>query len=384
MMSALMRLALVFACVASASLHAQPLSAPILIGFTSSLSGSHADYGQGLLHGARVAVTRANAAGGVGGRPLELLVLDDAGDHQRAAANARRLLDSGVVAITGVHGARATAAVAAGLVTPGGEVAHTALVAPATGADSLRDPPRPGVFHLRAGVAEEASAAVLHLDTVGISRYALITQDDALGESGHERVMFELTRIAIRPVTNLRVPAGASSAEVRRVLVKACEALPEALILAVDAAAATAAIQEGKARRCAAQYVVFSETGAALATRESSAAGPHPLAGVLVTQVVPHPGNRMHPLVAEYQRALTAQGANAGTYPSLEGYLAMRVLQEGLSGCAKDANRACLLRSLRAGSFDLPGLRIQFGTTQRQASPFVEITLLDGQGRFRR
>jgi branched-chain amino acid transport system substrate-binding protein len=135
---------------------------------------------------------------------------------------------------------------------------------------------------------------------------------------------------------------------------------------------------------CASHYVVFSETGAALAERTDSATGRHPLAGLMVTQVVPHPNNALHPLVAEYQRTLAVHGSAPGSHASMEGFLAVRLIQEALRPCAREPSRSCLLHSLATRSFDLPGMRVQFGPNRRQTRPFVEITLLDGEGRFRR
>ncbi|NRF70787.1 ABC transporter substrate-binding protein [Aquincola sp. S2] len=369
---------------------------PLAIGLTAPLTGPDAAYGLGLRHGAQLAVARANASGGVAGRPLELLALDDGGDPQRAAANARQLLARGAVALTGVHGASATAAVAEVLAPTGGEPPRAALVGPATGAEPLRDPPRPGVFHLRAGVAEEASAALLHLDTLGVSRYALIARADAHGESGRERVLFELTRIATRPVASERLAERATPAEVGRLVDQVCALRPEAVILALDAVQARAALAAAHAQPCATHYLVFSEAGAALAGRPPGSIGPHPQAGLLVTQVVPHPGNALHPLVAEYQRALLVHGtagapgasgapaATPGSHASLEAYAATQVIHEALRACGREAGRACLLQVLPTRTFELPGLKVQFGPAQRQPRPFVEITLLDGAGRLRR
>jgi branched-chain amino acid transport system substrate-binding protein len=358
-------------------------SQPLLIGMTTPLTGPDAAHGEGLRAGAALAVARANAAGGVAGRPLALQVLDDGGDPARAAANVRQLLDRGAVALTGVHGARSTAAVAE-VLAAAGQAPPAALVAPATSAEVLRERPRPGVFHLRAGAAEQASAAMLHLDTLGVSRYALLTQADALGESGRERVLFELTRIATRPVANEQLADRATTAEVQSMVAKVCGQRPEAVILATDAALARLAIAAARAQPCATHYVVFSETGAALASRPPGSTGPHPLAGLMVTQVVPYPGNPRHPLAVEYQHALTAHGSGPGSYPSLEGYLAMRVIQEALRSCGRDAGRTCLLQALASRSHELPGMTVQFGSAQRQPRPFVEITLLDGEARFRR
>jgi branched-chain amino acid transport system substrate-binding protein len=373
---------LLMAGLATALPGAQPAALPI--GLTLPLTGPQAAQGQAARHGAQLAVARANAAGGVTGRPLELLVHDDGGDAQRAATNARRMMEQGALAITGVMGAQGTAAVAAVLASQEGDAPRAALVAPVTSADVLREPPRPGVFHLRAGSAEQASAALLHLDTLGITRYAIMTQADALGESGRERVLFELTRIAMRPVANERLPDQAQAADVRRVIGQVCAQRPEALVLATDAALAAVALAEARARQCATHQLVFSETGAALAARPPGSTGPHPLAGLLVTQVVPHPANVLHPLVIEYQRAIAAHGAAPGSHASLEAYLAVRVIQEALRPCGREPGRACLLQSLGSRSHELPGLKVNFGSAQRQPRPFVEITLLDSAGRFRR
>lgn len=357
---------------------------PIEIGMTAPLSGPNASYGLGLQHGARLAIARANAAGGVGGRPLELLVLDDGGDALRAAANARQLLERDVVALTGAHGASVSAAIAQVIAPEGGPGPIVPLVAPATGADALRDPPHPGVFHLRAGTAEEASSAVLHLDTIGVTRYALLTQADALGDAGRDRVLHELIRIAIRPAANERLATTPSVTDIERAVALLCTAKPEAVILALDAERASTALATARKLRCAAHYLVFSETGAALSARPEGASGPHPQGGLLVTQVVPHPNQRSHPLVEEYQRALTLQGAGPGSYPSLEAYFAMRVIEEALGLCDRDPGRTCLLKVLAARSLNLPGLTVRFGSAQRQPNPYVELTLLDAQGRFRR
>ncbi len=369
---------LVLCCLAAG---AQP--AAVVIGLTLPLTGPDAAYGQGLLHGAQLAVARANAAGGVAGRPLALLSLDDTGSASRAAANAQQLLDRGAVAITGAHGASSALAVAE-VISPGAGGPQAAMVAPASGAEALREPVRPGVFHLRAGVGDEAGAAVLHLDTIGVTRYAVLAQADALGDSGRERILIELTRLAMRPVAIERMDHAATAQAAQEVMGRVCARRPEAVILAVDAALVRAAMATARRQPCAAHYVVFSETGAALAAQHDGSAGAHPLAGLLVTQVVPHPSNALHPLVTEYRAALAAHGASAGSYPSLEGYLAIRLIQEALRACGRDAQRACLLQSLATRSHDLPGTKVQLGAAQRQARPFVEITLLDAAGRFRR
>lgn len=357
-------------------------AAPVVVGMTLPLSGPDAPFGNELRDGARLAVARANAAGGVAGRPIELALRDDGGEPRRAAANAVQLLQAGALAFASAMGAASTRAVAE-VLGPAGSEPLAALVAPVTSAEGLREPVRPGVFHLRAGIAEQANAALLHLDTLGIERYALLVQDDELGRSALERLQFELTRIAIRPVSVEHLPAAPSAADVRSAMARVCGARPEALILALDAGTAAEALGASRAQQCAMQHLVFSETGAVLAARAPVGSGPHPFAGLLVTQVVPHPDQRLHPLVAEFQRDRAAYGGGSSTHGALEGYLALRVVVEALRSCERSLERRCVLQALGTRSFDLPGMKVQFGAAQRQARPFVEVNLLDTFGRLR-
>lgn len=53
------------------------------------------------LHTAQMAIDEINAAGGIRGRPLQLIVLEDAGETDSAVRVATQLVDSGVVAVIG-------------------------------------------------------------------------------------------------------------------------------------------------------------------------------------------------------------------------------------------------------------------------------------------
>ena len=74
---------------------------PVKIGFAGGLTGRLADLGTGGRDGALLASEDINAAGGVNGSRIELLVRDDKSDVQTALEVDRELLDAGVVAIVG-------------------------------------------------------------------------------------------------------------------------------------------------------------------------------------------------------------------------------------------------------------------------------------------
>lgn len=75
--------------------------APIKIGFVGGLTGRTADLGVAGRDGALLALEQVNAAGGVGGRPLELVTADDQQDPEAAARAFKQLQDAGVALVLG-------------------------------------------------------------------------------------------------------------------------------------------------------------------------------------------------------------------------------------------------------------------------------------------
>ncbi|MGI6149295.1 MAG: ABC transporter substrate-binding protein [Firmicutes bacterium] len=71
----------------------------IKIGLISSLTGSVSTYGQSVRNAVTMAVDDINAAGGINGRQISLVILDDKGDGTEAAQAARRLIDRENVAL---------------------------------------------------------------------------------------------------------------------------------------------------------------------------------------------------------------------------------------------------------------------------------------------
>jgi len=76
---------------------------PLRIGVITSLTGRFATFGKMQMAGYNVALKEINAKGGVQGRPLELLVEDDASGVPAALSAAERLLGKGVPIILGTY-----------------------------------------------------------------------------------------------------------------------------------------------------------------------------------------------------------------------------------------------------------------------------------------
>jgi branched-chain amino acid transport system substrate-binding protein len=118
--------------LACASTTGCPRPEPIRVGFVAGLSGRHYDLGVSCRNGAQLAVDALNAAGGVRGRPLELLIRDDAQDPETARRAVRELIDAGVVAVVG----HCTSAMAHATL-PLADEAHVLMVAPTVSSSAL-------------------------------------------------------------------------------------------------------------------------------------------------------------------------------------------------------------------------------------------------------
>ncbi len=89
--------------VAAAALGATAVQAadPIVIGVAGPMTAQYASFGDQMRRGAQMAVADINAAGGVLGRPLELIVGDDACDPKQAVAVANQMVNEGAVFVAG-------------------------------------------------------------------------------------------------------------------------------------------------------------------------------------------------------------------------------------------------------------------------------------------
>jgi branched-chain amino acid transport system substrate-binding protein len=81
---------------------AQDSPGPIRVGHFASMTGKEATFGQSTDNGIRLAIEEFNSAGGLNGRPLELITYDDKGEEKEASVAVTRLVEQDkVVAVLG-------------------------------------------------------------------------------------------------------------------------------------------------------------------------------------------------------------------------------------------------------------------------------------------
>lgn len=345
----------------------------ILFGQSAALTGPAAELGLEMQRGILAAFGEANAAGGIAGRRIELITRDDRYEPEAAIANTGKLI--GADRVFGLIGAVGTPTSAA--TEPIAKEAGVPFIAPFTGAEFLRDPSLTNVANIRASYFEETEAIVDRLVTDrGVSRIAVLFQDDSYGRSGLAGVRRALER---RGMTL----AGAGSyvrntTAVKTALLALRGAQPEAII--VIGAYLPSAVFTQWARKLGvdATIVNISFVGANALAEALGPAGD----GVYVTQVVPFPEGNAMPLLQEYRAALAAlDPAATPGFGSLEGYIAGRLTTEVLRRLGREPTRLDFLAALAGiGAFDIGGFILRYGPGDNHGSDQVFLTMISGDG----
>lgn len=182
--SLLLALAMVFALMACGKKEVPPsnnlneTTEPIRIGLACALSGASAAYGNFQRWAAELAVKEVNDAGGVNGRKVELVVLDDAQDEAQAPIVAQNFCDDPTIIGVVAHGGSSLSAAT----QPIFEEAGLCNIAPASSSNYLSDL---GMTQwLRIVVSDLAQAprmAAFAKNNLGCSKMAIIYSNTDAG-----------------------------------------------------------------------------------------------------------------------------------------------------------------------------------------------------------
>ncbi|TQS45449.1 ABC transporter substrate-binding protein [Cryptosporangium phraense] len=142
-------------------------SGPIRIGLTVPLTGNYQALGTGDQQGAKIAVAQINAAGGIDGRKIELVVKDDKTqpDQSVLAFNAHK--SEGAVAVIG--SSFSNSALATIPLAERNSMPYLSLAA----ADQQVDPVRKFAFQIPARASTYAEQTLKYFQSVGITKVAL-------------------------------------------------------------------------------------------------------------------------------------------------------------------------------------------------------------------
>jgi ABC-type branched-subunit amino acid transport system substrate-binding protein len=348
---------------------------PIVLGQSAATTGPAAQLGIQMNQGARLYFDAVNAQGGIGGRPIELRLLDDGYEPDRCKANTEQFITQNVFALFGYVGTP-TSLAALPLVNQ----ARMPFFGPFTGAQALRDPFSHNVFHVRASYYDETALIVRQLTELGLKKIAVFRQDDSYGQAGLDGVQRALAAKGLEPAAIGLVKR--NSVDVAAAVAAIVPKRPDAVVQISAYKSCAAFIRAARKAGYGGTYYNVSFVGTqALADELGKEA-----LGVMVTQVMPYPFGTTLGITREYLQALQQAGGTAKpNYSSIEGYVAARVFVEGLRRAGKNPDRDDLAKGLETlQRYDLGGFQVNFGPRSHVGSQFVELTMLTEDGRVKR
>jgi branched-chain amino acid transport system substrate-binding protein len=352
-----------------------PAQAQILIGQTAGFSGAVAAGVKETTDGARLYLDSVNAKGGVHGQKIELISLDDKFDPKLAAENARKLIeDRNVAALFLNRGTPHTEAI-----IPLLEKHGVALIGPSTGAMVLHQPVRRHVFNVRATYQREAEKAVTHLTSMGINRIAVVLADDSFGADGLAGAQKGLAAARLDAVVVEKF--NRAKPDFGPIAPRIVKADTQAVIMVASGQAVVDGIKAFRAAGSAAQVVTLSNnaSGGFIKSLGTNARG------VIVTQVYPNERSIAYPMVKEAQELVRAKKAGELSPAMLEGFAAAKVLVEGLRRAGPKPSRDNIRAALEGiRKFDLGGLDITYGADDHTGLDFADLSIIGGDGMFKR
>ena len=359
---------------------------PLVLGMVAALSGPSKELGRQMKLGLDTAFALANEAGGVAGRKLDLVALDDGYEPARTKEAMKELVEN-----------RHVFAVVGNVGTPTAEVAvpyanekKTIFFGAFTGAGLLRkEPPDRYVLNYRASYAEETAAVVrwlVEVRKVKPAEIAVFAQQDGFGDAGFAGVAKALRRFSRAPDDILRVGFKRNTLEIEDAvgaILKARKTV-RAVVMVAPYRPAAKFIEETKRQGLDAIYTNVSFVGSTALAEELRELGGAFASGVVVTQVVP-PVDSSATAVLKYRDALQKHfPGEKPDFVSLEGYVVGSLLVEGLRRAGEPLTTERVVDALESiHDLDLGiGTKLSFSISEHQASHRVWGTVLNDAAQY--
>lgn len=346
----------------------------IILGQSAAFTGPAAELGIQFHQGAKLWFDQVNAQGGVGGKTIEIKTLDDGYEPDRCAANTQKLIAEDVHALFGYIGTPTSLAA-----LPLLSKAQVPFIAPFTGAMGLREPFNKQVFHLRASYNDETALIVRQLTNLGLKKIAVFYQNDAYGKAGLDGVTLALDKLGLKPVATATVER--NSVDVAAAVRTINAAAPDAVVQVSAYKSCASYIRAARAAGYGGTFYNVSFVGTQALADELGKDG----AGVVVSQVMPSPYYPARSIAREFADAVKKASNVQANFSSMEGYLAAKIVTEGLKRAGtRIGSREALIQGIESiGSQSLGGFQVNFSASNHVASSFVELSMLTGDGRVR-
>jgi len=367
-------------CLTLTAQHARSDAAELSVVQVIPLTGAVAKDAEGVALGVRVGVDATNGRGGIKGAAVKLRVADDRYLPQETERLLREAVAGGAIAaIMPVGSASVLHLLKSGAL----DDMQFPIVGVVPGAQVLRRPGSPWLFHLRASDDQQIEKIVEHAWTVGQRRVAILYGDIPFGHAGLAAATNALAARSAKAV--LEAPFGMANPEAA--LGDIAQRLRSA---AADSVLVVGgATQSGKLVKLLRSAGVFAPVYAlsyADVGTVCEIAGLQAARGIGIAQIVPNHSSGALRIAAEFQRdwsRYAPQSATPSQY-AFEGYIAWRVFADAMSRSNEPFTRSGVRRALEQMSeFGVAGFRVGFSPQLREGAQFVDIGVVSDNCRLK-
>jgi branched-chain amino acid transport system substrate-binding protein len=341
---------------------AQAAGAQILIGQSAGFTGGQAQYSKEVRTGIQAYFEQVNRMGGVHGQPLKLIAEDDKGSRQQVLENTKKLIEQdrvfaliGYTSGAGVEG-----------VLPMLQEARVPMMSPATGNAAIRLEHHRYLFHSRAGYADEMRRMVDTLASIGMKRIAIVyLSDTTVNRKAMEDAL---------TANNLKAAAAVGLDRNAKDFGPAVEALlaaePQAVLFITNDRPVVEIVRGMKRKNYNGEFATSSFSGTSFISDLKDDA-----VGVKVIQVLPSPEKASLRVAREFREHLQVVDPNMKpNYTNFEGYIAARVMVEGLRRAGKNPSRERFVAAMETiNDFDVGGYFVSYSPKNHSGSRFVDI-----------
>ncbi len=318
-------------------------------------------------------IDHVNVSGGIKGRKIKLIRYDDQFKPDKALENAKKLVEVDKVDVLFALGSAPNFSAILPYATQAGVPVFGAI----SGADSIRRF-NPLAFHYRASFSDEINRIVQHVSGVGITSIAVLAVDLPIGKDGLAalNVASKAGGSTLKVVASEKIPQDLQGLDAA--VTKVVNVSPATILILGPSGPSIKFIEALKKTATTAQIFVLSVVSSdALVAKFGEAAR-----GIVITQVVPYPWVANTKLVKDYQDLMN-QTSGTISVDSMEGYLAARMLIEGIRASGASFSRKGFISALEKwNGKDMDGYTISFSEKDHVASSYVDITMIGRKGRL--
>jgi ABC-type branched-subunit amino acid transport system substrate-binding protein len=242
---------------------------------------------------------------------------------------------------------------------------------------SMYDPPRKYLFPVRASYHSETFKIVAQLANMGINKIAVVYTDDSFGKDCLTGVQAAMKKNNMTPVAVASHPRG--TIKVEEAVAAIAKTEPQAVIMTVLADAGVAFVKQMKKAGKSPLFLTLSNNSSNAFIKNLGEDG----YGVAVSQVSPYPFAATEPITKEFQHAIKGKQDVGASYASMEGFIAAKVLVEGLRRAGPKPTREKLIAGLESmRRVDLGGVDVSYGPQIRTGTSYIDITIISKNGKF--